>query len=706
MREWFTLKELADTTLPGIPSTVQGLSKMASREGWEGRKRQGRGGGHEYHLTSLPTEARRALEARLAAHLLTRDFGTAKQLVPARAVQSNTLTERQRATADARVTIINAIEALRQSGITQKAAITTLLTEARTGQLRELNPVLDKALQMAKDPRGRGDGPYPSVRTLLRYLGASEKDLAPKKREAAPLPQWAAEFLSYWQRPEKPTIAHAYREWTKDWDTGARGCPPSEWAVRRFLEKMGNVSRHHNRMGARDIKNVKPFVRRAFEDLLPGDIYTADGHTFDREVAHPLHGRPFRPEITTWVDIATRRVVGISLALAESGLAVLDAFMNACMQGVPAIAYVDNGSGYVNAMMADKALGVMARVGTTMTHSIAYNSQARGVIERAHQTLWTEAAKSHAGYVGHAMDKQERQRQFKLSRQAIKGGAQPLQAWDDFVDWAHQRVDDYNNRPHSSLPKITDAAGRRRHMTPNETWQRHLDGGWEPATLSADDVAVVFRPRETRRVLRGEVSFMNNRYFSRDLEEFHGEDVAIAYDVMNAQYIWIFDLEHDRLICRAEWNANRKDYYPKAFVEQAREGRAKAKLNRLEKKREEALLELNGAPLLESDRSLVIGNQTVTADLLREQLKKPPTQHNATPINTFDAMSPSERFYLHRDYTTGAKPVPAEHIKWVEMYRRSKEYQAFMARLDESEFSGPAAATAGLYHQSAERRYR
>ncbi|MEW9901078.1 hypothetical protein ABWL39_20910 [Chitinivorax sp. PXF-14] len=46
----------------------------------------------------------------------------------------------------------------------------------------------------------------------------------------------------------------------------------------------------------------------------------------------------FRPEITTVIDIGTRRVVGFSVDLAESGLAVIDALRHAAISsGVNAI---------------------------------------------------------------------------------------------------------------------------------------------------------------------------------------------------------------------------------------------------------------------------------------------------------------------------------------------------------------------------------
>ncbi|PKL41776.1 MAG: hypothetical protein CVV42_21100 [Candidatus Riflebacteria bacterium HGW-Riflebacteria-2] len=52
-KEWFASVELA-VGLPKMPLTRYGVVKKAKREGWKSRKRQGRGGGLEYHISSLP----------------------------------------------------------------------------------------------------------------------------------------------------------------------------------------------------------------------------------------------------------------------------------------------------------------------------------------------------------------------------------------------------------------------------------------------------------------------------------------------------------------------------------------------------------------------------------------------------------------------------------------------------------------------------
>lgn len=695
MKQWFTAKELAEAKLPSMPSSQQGVTLRARQLGWEAQPRLGRGGGFEYHINNLPLEARKALESHMAGELLTRGVEPAQSLAPAVTTFGNLpLTEKQRNAADARVTIVNAVNALHSQGVGKKEAIITMLTHAKVGELALSNPSLDKALRMAKGRRGNGS-PYPSLRTLWRYLGMDGRAIVPKKRQPDPIPVWANDFLECWQRPEKPSISAAYEEFVANWRS--EGEVPSVWAVRRFLKKMGTIAKSHGRMGPRERKNIMPFVRRDFSKLLPADVYSADGHTFDGEVQHPIHGRPFRPEITTWIDIATRRVVGVSVALAESSIAVLDSLIDACRKAIPAVIYVDNGSGYCNALLKDEATGVIARLGSTMTHSIPYNSQARAVIERVHQTLWTSGAKTLPGYIGADMDPEARQNQFKKSRKAIKAdGVQPVMGFPEFMEWVQARVAWYNDRSHKTLQQTetTSLVGE----TPNERWQHFLESeGWEPTTLTGDQAAQVFRPRVTRKVIRGEIQLFANRYFSQELTEWHGEEVQVAYDLNDANYIWLFDQEHNRLICRAEWNANSTDYFPIPFVEQAREKRFEGRLRRNDAKRQEIEEERRGQSLLEHDDSVSLGALgTINGELIRAHSRKSqqlPIEEEIVPLSRFDAMTSEDRYALYHEYLRGERPIEDDAREWVRIYPGSSEYRSKKRRDEYFESQGPVDAT-------------
>jgi putative transposase len=593
---WVSAQQLAG--LPGMPKTDRGVRIAAASECWESRDKA-RGKGLEYAVGGLPAETRKALQAAKIQGALT-EAGTEAVAAPISVVvrREEDLTDAERLARDARNGVKTAIRRMQEeSGCSQSAAMTTLLTVARAGRVE---PTLDKMLRLARDTRGRAGDGYPSERTLKRWLSAS--DLTPKHpRKDDSVPAWAPSFLSFWQQPQKPSVEDAYRRFVETLPSNER---PSIHQVRRFLTRLGAVTRERGRMGPRELKNIRPFVRRDFSLLEPNDVWTADGHTFDAEVQHPFHGRPFRPEITTFIDIATRRAVGWSVDLAESTFAVADALRYGVeREGIPALIYVDNGSGYRNAAMSDEATGLVGRIGSTITHSIPYNSQARGVIERSHQTIWIAGAKLLPSFIGAAMDREARLQQFKLTRRALKqGGAMPLMPWDLFVQFAEQRIAEYNARPHRSL----------KGLSPDMCLAGFKARDWKPDMVSEEMLKTLFRPRVKRTLARAEIQLFNNRYYARELEEFHGSEVHISYDIHDASKIWVY-LPDGRLLATAEVNGNRKHYFPVPVVEQAKQKRAKARLGRIDEHREEVLAELNGSPAISVGQTstVVIGGRVI-----------------------------------------------------------------------------------------------
>lgn len=370
------------------------------------------------------------------------------------------------------------------------------------------------------------------------------------------------------------------------------------------------------------------------------------------------------------------------MTLAESGLAVLDALMDACKCGVPALLYVDNGSGYINDMLKDESKGVLARLGTEMTHSLPYNSKARGVIERVHQTLWVAGAKKLPNYVGKDMDRQARLMNYKQTRSAMNNdGALELLSWQDFMAWVQDRVTWYNQRPHSSLPK-TGAQGARRHESPLEAWNRFSATAWEPETLSGAEIAHIFRPQEERTVLRGEVRLFNNRYFAQALEEWHGAAVHVAYDIHDANRVWVFEIGTGRFITQAEFAANESDYFPQTMLERAREKRAQGRLNRALKKVEEIEAERTGNPVIEQ-QSFVLegfndleGNRTMRSDTRQTLVIDAEPSQASTP---YERLEPAERYQLYQQ-CQARSDLEQEHESWLRSYPKSKEFKYFQAQ--------------------------
>lgn len=688
-----------------LPSTEFGIRKRAAKEHWVSRPRAV-GKGYEYALDSIPVEAQAEIRRlAVAAHVVFAPTRSSNAVIRREQQLQLVETDTQRLCADARKGILSMIDRIMtQCRVSREAAMHTLLTQGRLGTLDDHMTAM---LRAAKDSRGRKGDDFPSIRTLKRYLGlAKQGSLAPKIPKASfVIPEWATLFLKHYQQPQKPSVEQAYREFTTACEVRRVAYDvPSIHQVRRFLDKLGSVTLRTGRMGSRELKAMLPFIRRTFDKLLPNDIWSADGHTFDAEVQHPLHGRPFRPEITSIIDVATRRAVGISLDLAESSFAVLDALSTAVIRcGVPSMFYVDNGSGYKNALLKDEGIGVQGRLGFVVTHSIPYNSQARGVVERLHQTLWVAAAKKLPTYMGADMDRQAKHQVFKITRNALKqGGAMPLMGWETFIQFCQDQVDAYNDRPHSTLPVIRDPnTAKRRHMSPNEAWAAHVAQGWQADTLDEHDAGMVFRPRIKRTVSRGEVRFLNHRYSNpQALLEFHDEEVQVAYDINDARFIWIYALD-GRYICKAEAGANERAYMPQSAIEQAREKRADARATRLQVKLEEVEAERRGHRALDIETPEIlriegfgeISRTSIDARLAnmpameaRFEIEQPVSAQTAAVIEMPE--TPAQRFErwqrLDRLVSNGALPENADDLRWYGLYPQSKEFAAQKRRAEEA----------------------
>jgi len=58
-KTWFASSDLAG--LPGLPSSREAVARKMARTNPRSRPRKGRGGGKEYHISSLPTDTQDAL---------------------------------------------------------------------------------------------------------------------------------------------------------------------------------------------------------------------------------------------------------------------------------------------------------------------------------------------------------------------------------------------------------------------------------------------------------------------------------------------------------------------------------------------------------------------------------------------------------------------------------------------------------------------
>ena len=696
-QEFFTAAELAqvakDRGLKGFPGTERGVRSLADREGWNdlparvSRPRPtAKSGGRpamEYHLSILPGILQqvlvgRAMKSRMVQRIADEGEADRRKLA---ALQTSQVSARARKVLEARAEILlsiegyaisrgrsrawgiarfieaqeayharQEIEVLRDGGaiLTDREAVSLTLPMVLTAQ--DGFHLVPARLAEAND---RKSAPVIKRTALYDWFKARDEQgvgaLAPvPPRDRQPIPDGFADFLKFYALPSKPDITDAHAQYLKyDETPGLHRVPMTLDQVKYVLRhKMNNIEKQVGREGLLTLRSRLSYVTRTTEDMWPTTVYSADGKTFDAEIADPVTKGPIRPEITTVIDVVTRKIVGISLARSENQRSVAEALRNSCCwHGIPAIFYVDRGPGYRNEAMDADVAGLMGRLGITKSHAAPYGSQAKGRIERPNATVWDTLAKRLPTYIGADMDKEAGQKIHKLTRRELKqfGESRNLPSWEDFIRLCAEMVEEYNDKPHRGLPKFQDPeTGKTRHMSPNECWAAHVATGFEPVPVDPDEADDLFRPYEIRTARRAQVQWGGNQYFHEALEAWHEEKVMVGYDYHQADKVWVreFDLDSGqpgRLICVARFGGNSERYFPKSFEQDAIEKRAKGRLRRIDDKRAAIEAERDGLLQIEQQyqapADFIDMSPAPTRDMAPVKLvgKTAPTEVSAQP---------------------------------------------------------------------------
>ncbi|ECG8633026.1 transposase, partial [Salmonella enterica subsp. salamae] len=368
--------------LPGVPGTAQGIRYTVNKWASADHHKRQRPGTKaiEYNIDCLPEVTQQALRERYVAQLMA--VGTPKE--PAKPVvrrqrdpdaispleayrgspqlmeeRLNALTENQRQVADARAALVREVFLLEDQGnIGRLKAINYVVSKARMG---ELPPLLQAAAVTANAKRGSGRtiSRDPLYQWVLKYgqaQNAAERLLllAPGKREEIKVEEisWLADFLAQYRQSNGRPMTEAYEDFVAEWNRRHAEEPymlqivPSYDAIRRVMKKLPEVTKQKGRVTGSEYRQIEGFTRRDWDAMPVNYVWIGDGHGMKLKCAHPIHGRPFSPEVTFVIDGTTRFVVGWSLDLAENVFAVAGAIQHGIRNhGKPFMYYSDNGSG-------------------------------------------------------------------------------------------------------------------------------------------------------------------------------------------------------------------------------------------------------------------------------------------------------------------------------------------------------------------------
>lgn len=620
--------------LPGVPGTAQGVryavKKWASTDHHK-RQRQGTKA-IEYSIDCLPEVTQKAIRERYMAQLMEaktpqepakpvvrrqRDpdaispleaYRGSPQLMEERL---NALTENQRQVADARAALVREVFLLEDQGnIGRLKAINYVVSKARSG---ELPPLLQAAAVTANAKRGSGrtisrDPLYQWVLKYSQAQNAAERLLllAPGKREEMKVEEisWLADFLAQYRQSNGRPMTEAYEDFVAEWNRRHAEEPymlqivPSYDAIRRVMKKLPEVTKQKGRVTGSEYRQLEGFTRRDWLQMPVNYVWIGDGHGMKLKCAHPIHGRPFSPEVTFVIDGATRFIVGWSMDLAENVFAVAGAIQHGIRNhGKPFIYYSDNGSGETADVLDKEVVGILPRLGVNHPTGIAGNPQGRGIIERLNRTLPMRIARKYRTYFGKGADRETLRKLNRDLRSAFntlqqgknlnakqRAAMRDLPSWSELCEAVREGVEWYNNRPHSELPMKANG----KHFSPAEYRKKRLaEEDTEIEWLSDVELRDMFRPMVEKPVRRCEIHWLNNIYYAPELRDEHGRKVLISYDIHDASKITVRRLDGS-FICEAIWNGNKRAAFPVTAEYHKHQQRIKGMRKRAEEKLRDA----------------------------------------------------------------------------------------------------------------------
>ncbi|EIQ2913959.1 transposase [Salmonella enterica] len=620
--------------VPGMPATTKGireaLKRYAGGEDNFARRRPGTKA-IEYSVNCLPEVTQKAVRERYVAQLMEnepqepvkpvvrrrRDPDAISPLEAYRGSPQlmeeslNALTEKQRQIADARAMLV--VEVLRlevEGGLSRIKAIQHMVSAARAGTLPTR---LMKAVRASNSRYNekRSLSRRPLNDWVLAYVAAenaAEKllTLAPKKREAVKVEEisWLADFLAEYRQSNGRPMTEAYEDFVAEWNRRYAEEPymlqiiPSYDAIRRVMKKLPEVVKQKGRITGSEYRQLEGFTRRDWSKMPVNYVWIGDGHGMKMKCAHPIHGRPFSPEVTFVIDGGTRFVVGWSLDLAENVFAVAGAIQHGIRNhGKPFIYYSDNGSGETADVLDKEVVGILPRLGINHPTGIAGNPQGRGIIERLNRTLPVRIARKYRTYFGKGADREtlrKTNRNLRSAFNALQKGKElnavqrsamrDLPSWEELIEAIRDGVEWYNNRQHSELPMKANG----KHYSPAEYRKKRLaEEDTEIEWLSEVELRDMFCPVVEKPVRRCEIHWLNNIYYAPELRDEHGRKVLISYDIHNAEKI-IVRRPDGSFICEAIWNGNKRAAFPVTAEYHKHQQRIKGMRKRAEEKLRDA----------------------------------------------------------------------------------------------------------------------
>jgi transposase InsO family protein len=542
----YTTKEF--TLLFGI--TERSVQRRALRESWLSRPRQGRGGGNEWLLESMPESTRQAIAAAIASRVAQAEAKKYPAITP-KLFTVNTareIPEHKRERAAARAFVVNMARGFRQAGGNPRtAAYEVFCHEYNRGAVeapewvRALLPsVCRKSVTNWEDALDKKGLLGISGRQGQHRIGTGIIDSTPGMADVViahiikfydVTAEEALDALKVTHKDQPLPSLRSLQRWMKHYRQA------NERTILKTQNPDAFRSRHQVAFGNRSAEILR--LNQLWElDSSPADVQLKDGKRYS---------------LVGGIDVCSRRA-RLKLARTSNAQAVCSLLRRMFIDfGIPEGVKEDNGAEYRN----DRVITALCDLRIAIEFCTPFTPEEKPHIERFFGTFQRHL-KTHPGFIGHSVaDRKaiESRKSFaerisrKQGRKQGKTDEKPL--WElPYTPEEFQRLCDhfcenkYGERKHSSLG-----------MSPNEA-AALMAAKTSPRFITDEralDILLLPAPGNDgiRHVGKDGIRVDKGTYIAPELGGIVGDDVQVRLDEDDAGYIYVFDL-NGMFVCRAE----------------------------------------------------------------------------------------------------------------------------------------------------------
>lgn len=524
MKEWFTPSEIAELALPGMPTSVRGVNLLATRDAWSerrnaagvglARKRQGRGGGCEYHYSLFPTLAQTRLVAETVA-VVSKTRASDNAPDPKGRSEMWDWFERQsekrKQKARDRLAILEAVAALQRGGLQKDVAVNAV------GRANEVGKSAIYAWAELVAGIERTDWlPYLAPRFVGRTATVECAPEAWQFIKADYLRQSKPSFTTCYERLQLAAAEHGW------------SVPSERTLHRRMMAEIPAPVFTFLREGNEALKRLYPAQERDRSMYHALEAVNIDGHKWDVFVKWP-DGTIARPLMVGIQDLYSNKILSWRIDKTENvdlvRLAFADMFNDV---GIPDACYMDNGRGFAAKLITggtpnryrfkvkeEEPTGVLVSLGVAVHWTLPYAGQSKP-IERAWRDLCDSIAK-HPAFEGAYTGKDTTSKPENYGTKAV-----PL---DTFLSVVGQGIALHNSR-----------TGRRTRVCGGvKSFDQAFDDSYQKSVIrraTAEQLRMCFLAVENLRPDRtnGSVRVAGNRYWSEMLLAHMGKPLSARFD--------------------------------------------------------------------------------------------------------------------------------------------------------------------------------